>query len=170
MMNRGKSLLTVNEKMVLHLRRYDRYYDDFIVPPEVSQNGIAGALGTSQNHISKAAKKLLALQAITSRLARVEGEPRRKKVYFLTSKGFEIADDIRFKFTKKVLLIRDRDGMLQKILFKDLDHHLQRHGHGSGLDIILKASREGILDLQREKVYNDRKSKNRILLGKEQFT
>jgi DNA-binding MarR family transcriptional regulator len=148
-MNRGKSLLTVNEKMVLHLRRYDRYYDDFIVPPEVSQNGIAGALGTSQNHISKAAKKLMALKAITSRLARVEGEPRRKKVYFLTSKGFEIAEEIRSKLTKKVLLIRDRDGMLKKILFKDLDYYLQ--GSGSGLEFILKASREGILDLQREK-------------------
>ena len=148
-MNRGKSLLTVNEKMVLHLRRYDRYYDDFIVPPEVSQNGIAGALGTSQNHISKAAKKLMALKAITSRLARVEGEPRRKKVYFLTSKGFEIAEEIRSKLTKKVLLIRDRDGMLKKILFKDLDYYLQ--GSGSGLEFILKASREGILDLQRDK-------------------
>ncbi len=147
-MNRGKSLLTVNEKMVLHLRRYDRYYDDFIVPPEVSQNGIAGALGTSQNHISKAAKKLLALNAITSRLARVDGEPRRKKVYFLTSKGFEIAHDIQTKLTQKVLLIRDRNGMLKKILFRDLDHYLK--GHGSGLELILKAGREGILDLKRE--------------------
>jgi DNA-binding MarR family transcriptional regulator len=151
-MNRGKSLLTVNEKMVLHLKRYDRYYDDFIVPPEVSQNGIAGALGTSQNHISKAAKKLLAVKAITSRLARVDGEPRRKKVYFLTSKGFEIAQDIQSKLTQKVLVIRDRHGMLQKILFKDLDHFLQ--GQGSGLELILKAGREGILDLKREAVKN----------------
>jgi DNA-binding MarR family transcriptional regulator len=147
-MNRGKSLLTVNEKMVLHLKRYDRYYDDFIVPPEVSQNGIAGALGTSQNHISKAAKKLLALQAITSRLARVDGEPRRKKVYFLTTKGFEIAQEIQSKLTTKVLLIRDRDGMLKQVLFKDIDQYLQ--GHGSGLEFILKAGREGILDLKRE--------------------
>ena len=148
-MNRGKSLLTVNEKMVLHLRRYDRYFDDFIVPSEVSQNGIAGALGTSQNHISKAAKKLLALDAITSRLARVEGEPRRKKVYFLTSKGFQIAEEIRYKLSKKHLFIRDRDGMLKEILFKDLDYYLQ--GNGSGLELILKAGREGILDLERRK-------------------
>lgn len=149
MMNRGKSLLTVNEKMVLHLRRYDRYYDDFIVPPEVSQNGIAGALGTSQNHISKAAKKLMALDAITSRLARVEGEPRRKKVYFLTTKGFEIAEEIRNKIGKKHVFIRDREGMLKEILVKDLDYHLK--GSGSVLDIILQASREGVLDLQRRK-------------------
>lgn len=147
-MNRGKCLLTVNEKMVLHLRRFDRYFDDFIVPPEVSQNGIAGALGTSQNHISKAAKKLLTLEAITSRLARVDGEPRRKKVYFLTTKGFQVAEEIRFKLSKKHLFIRDRSGMLKEILFKDLDHYLQ--GTGTGLDVILKASREGILDLQRK--------------------
>jgi DNA-binding MarR family transcriptional regulator len=159
MMNRGKSLLTVNEKMVLHLRRYDRYYDDFIVPPEVSQNGIAGALGTSQNHISKAAKKLMALDAITSRLARVEGEPRRKKVYFLTSKGFEIAEDIRYKLSKKHLFIRDRDGMLKKILFKDLDYYLRGNGSSSGLELILRASREGILDLQRGRVDRDFRTK-----------
>jgi DNA-binding MarR family transcriptional regulator len=148
-MNRGKSLLTVNEKMVLHLRRYDRYYDDFIVPPEVSQNGIAGALGTSQNHISKAAKKLLAMKAISSRLARVEGEPRRKKVYFLTTRGFELAQEIHTKLTTKVLIIRDRNGMLKKVLFKDLDQHLQ--GMGTGLELILKAGREGILDVQRDR-------------------
>ena len=120
---------------------------------ELVENRISGCFqssrGTSQNHISKAAKKLMALDAITSRLARVEGEPRRKKVYFLTTKGFEIAEDIRFKLSKKHLFIRDRDGMLKKILFKDLDYYLK--GNGSGLDIILRASREGILDIKRER-------------------
>jgi len=76
----------------------------------------------------------------------VEGEPRRKKVYFLTTKGFEIAQEIQSKLTKKVLVIRDRNGMLKKILFKDLDQLL---GTGSGLELVLKAGREGILDIRR---------------------
>lgn len=50
--------LTVGERIILYVGRYQKHKDSFDVPFDVSQDGIAGSLGISRAHAAIELKKL----------------------------------------------------------------------------------------------------------------
>ncbi|MFW5914216.1 MAG: hypothetical protein ACOCSO_00325, partial [Thermoplasmatota archaeon] len=89
------SPLTVGERIVLHLSRFSRFQEDYDVPKDVSQDGIASALRISRAHAAIEVKKLKDGGEVRERLAHVKRGKSKRKVYFLTPKGEERAQDIR---------------------------------------------------------------------------
>lgn len=92
--------LTVAERIVLHLSQYSRFQDEYDVPMEVSQDGIASAIRISRAHAAIELKKLKETSEVIERLAHVRKGKTKRKVYFLTPKGEERAQKIR-EFAEK---------------------------------------------------------------------
>lgn len=89
------SALTVGERIVLHLAQYSRLQDDFDVPIDVSQDGIAAALRISRAHAAIELKKLKESEEVRERLAHIRRGKTKRKVYFLTPRGESRAGNVR---------------------------------------------------------------------------
>ncbi|MDH7509111.1 MAG: hypothetical protein QHH00_06910 [Methanomassiliicoccales archaeon] len=87
--------LTVAERIVLHLSQFSKFQDEYDVPMEVSQDGIASAIRISRAHAAIELKKLKETSEVIERLAHVRMGKTKRKVYFLTPKGEERAQKIR---------------------------------------------------------------------------
>jgi DNA-binding MarR family transcriptional regulator len=87
-------LVTVNERLLLHLRDFSlpRFRAD--VPPQVTQDGIAEALGIRPNHVPRAVRRLVGEGAVEEVTSHVSGYARRRKAYFLTERGLSIAEGV----------------------------------------------------------------------------
>lgn len=84
------SKLTLPEKVLLHLYRYRHISEteDFVIPNELTQNGIAEALGISRSHASILVSNLVEDGRVVCRKGRVKGsEKNTRKVYFITPLG-----------------------------------------------------------------------------------
>lgn len=87
--------VTVGERILVHLSTCLRHADAFECPPEMTQDGIAGALGISRAHVALELKRLRARNRVEERMAHVEGAKVRRKVYGLAPAGQEIARRMR---------------------------------------------------------------------------
>ena len=87
--------ITVGERIILHLSAFSRYQDDYDVPFDVSQDGIASAVRISRAHAAIELKKLRESGDVLERLAHIRRGKTRRKVYFLSPKGEERSKDIR---------------------------------------------------------------------------
>lgn len=105
--------LTVGDKMLLHLGRFDylTYSKEYEVPYDVTQDGCAIALHISRAHVSLELKKLREKGYARQMLAHVKGGPVNRNAYFLTERGM-IA---RSESVKKM----EKDGLTLDMLFAD---------------------------------------------------
>jgi len=81
---------------------------------------------------------------VTDKLGRVENEIRRRKVYFLTHKGFGRAKELKENFLKREIEL-PKDGTTTKIRIADLDDFLEESYFL--IDVLSCISSDGVLDL-----------------------
>ncbi|MDD1770490.1 MAG: hypothetical protein LUO79_05330 [Methanomassiliicoccales archaeon] len=79
--------LTVGERIILYVGRYQKHKDSFDVPFDVSQDGIAGSLGISRAHAAIELKKLRECGDVEEKLAHIKRGRNKRKVYFLSATG-----------------------------------------------------------------------------------
>ena len=105
--------LTVKDKMLLHLGRFDYldYQKSYEVPFDVTQDGCAIALHISRAHVSIELKRLREKGYARQMLAHVKGGPVNRNAYFLTNDGMRA----RIESMKKM----EEDGLTLDMLFAD---------------------------------------------------
>ena len=105
--------LTVGDRMLLHLGRFDYldYQKSYEVPFDITQDGCAIALHISRAHVSQELKKLRNKGWARQMLAHVKGGPVNRNAYFLTNEGMMA----RINSLKKM----EEDGLTLDILFPD---------------------------------------------------
>ena len=99
--------LTVEEWILVHLLRFARFAGEFEVPWGMTQYGIAEAVGTGQDHVSRAVRRLVQKGHLTEAKSRVEGVSEKRKVYFLTGEGRVAADDLTRKAEESRIRVTD---------------------------------------------------------------
>lgn len=82
---------TLAERVLVHLRENPIPHAAADVPPDVTQEGIALALGAQVAHVSRALKTLELRGLASARLAHAHGSRRRSRAYALTDAGREKA-------------------------------------------------------------------------------
>jgi len=86
------SRLTIGERIVLHLSRYDILNDDpYNIPWDLTQDGIAASLRISRAHSSIELKKLREADKVEERQTHIKGGKIKRKSYTLTPSGREDA-------------------------------------------------------------------------------
>jgi tetratricopeptide (TPR) repeat protein len=93
----GAPNLTVEEWILVHLLRFARFAGEFEVPWGMTQYGIAESVGTGQDHVSRAVRRLVQKGLLTEAKSRVESVSEKRKVYFLTGDGRAAADELTRK-------------------------------------------------------------------------
>ncbi|MCL2142718.1 MAG: hypothetical protein FWH44_00430 [Methanomassiliicoccaceae archaeon] len=88
--------LTIAERILLHLSRYDLVdEDEFDIPWDLTQDGIASSLRITRAHSSIELKKLRECGKVAERQKHIKGGGVKRKSYMLTSIGMEEADRLK---------------------------------------------------------------------------
>ncbi len=89
------SAITVGERIVLHLVQYQKLIDNYDVPIDISQDGIAASLRISRAHAAIELKKLRGSGEVIEKLAHIKRGKTKRKVYFLSITGEQKAVRIK---------------------------------------------------------------------------
>lgn len=97
--------LSVKQRMVVHLERYKSVSpnEEYNLPWDMTQDGIATALLISRAHTSIELKNLRDKGLVTERLAHVKGGRNKRKIYYLTKMGIKEAEKIRMLIERNIL-------------------------------------------------------------------
>jgi hypothetical protein len=136
--------MTVNERVMIHLLRYYRFAEEFEVPFDLTQYGIAHYIGIQQKHVPRAMKKLMDEEMVEERVSHIIKSPRKQKVYFLTQEGFGFANSLKDRLMESVISYQTEIEVYDEI---PLSQAIERLGEGvTILDIILNLTEDNILD------------------------
>jgi DNA-binding MarR family transcriptional regulator len=145
-MKPAKISVTVPDRVILHLLDYLKYEGRFEAPMEVTQTGIASAVGIEQKHVPRAVKKLKAKGYVHERLSRVEGIKQRRKVYFLTWDGVVHARKLRETLEEKTILVRDVKGIVVEARLGNVNDFLEDDMELPIVNVLKHISHEGVFD------------------------
>ena len=100
----------VQERILLHLRDYIDHADKVEVPFALSQMGIANAVAIARSNVPRAIAGMREQGHLIERQAHVTGVSRKRKAYFLTEDGANIANDIWSKVSTQPVRLVHPDG------------------------------------------------------------
>ncbi|MBL6891136.1 MAG: tetratricopeptide repeat protein [Candidatus Poseidoniaceae archaeon] len=83
----------VQERILLHLLDYSDYKSSVEVPFSISQMGIANAVAIARSNVPRAIAGLKDQGLLIERQAHVKGVSRKRKAYFLTDSGMNVAEE-----------------------------------------------------------------------------
>jgi tetratricopeptide (TPR) repeat protein/DNA-binding PadR family transcriptional regulator len=106
----NRSLLTVKERVFLHLLFQQRFVMDSDSPKTVTQEGVAKAVDVGRNNVAKVLVEMGKDGLVDTYTKHVKGLPSVRKVYFLTPKGLEDAKHIKQALEATVVEVIDLQG------------------------------------------------------------
>ena len=83
----------VQERILLHLSDFGDFMNSVEVPFSLSQMGIANAVAIARSNVPRAIAGLKDQGLLVERQAHVQGVSRKRKAYFLTDSGMNLADE-----------------------------------------------------------------------------
>lgn len=101
---------TIGKRVLIHLSCYSKHSEDYVCPPEMTQDGMALKLGISRAHAALELKRLKERNQVEHRLAHVNGAKSRRKVYSLTMTGERLARDLKEAARMKRIKLLDGNG------------------------------------------------------------
>jgi tetratricopeptide (TPR) repeat protein/DNA-binding PadR family transcriptional regulator len=137
-----KSLLTVSEKILLHLLEKIKFEDKFEIPYSMTQDGIAEIVKARRSYVSQATKELTEKGLIEGRLSHVKDEARRRKTYFLTQEGKAQAQKLRKNLEDMKFTVKEEE---QKMELKKI--HNQKMKSSSILEVLDHITEDGVFDI-----------------------
>ncbi len=105
----------MKERIQLHLFAYQRFEDEYEAPLEVTQDGIARAVGINIHHVTQYVRPLLSEEMLQERTSHIQGGKRRRKVYFLTDRGRNQSASLRSSLLAGEVPFRSRSGKIRKV-------------------------------------------------------
>ncbi len=144
--------VTTKEKVLVHLLDYHSTRDKYQQPVEITQEGMAQAIGSKQNTISYSVRNLVNEGFLIEDTSRIKGKKQRRKGYFLTDKGVKKANKISSKINQsqvKAIL----KGQERELLIKDINKFF--HTNFSTIEI-LKRLDNGVFEYESESTKMER--------------
>ena len=83
----------VHERILLHLSDFSDFMSSVEVPFALSQMGIANAVSIARSNVPRAIAGLKDQGLLVERQAHVQGVSRKRKAYFLTDSGMNVAEE-----------------------------------------------------------------------------
>ncbi|MBU4032645.1 MAG: AAA family ATPase [Candidatus Thermoplasmatota archaeon] len=112
--------LSVNERILVHLK-------DFTTDPEndgatmgQTQEGIGEAVGIRINHVPRATNALLENGYVGETLVHIGGLKRKRKAFFLTTRGMEMTLDLIAKLREQKVKFRDSEGREKNLAIMEI--------------------------------------------------
>ncbi|MFO7991135.1 MAG: tetratricopeptide repeat protein [Thermoplasmata archaeon] len=140
---------SAKDRILLHLKHYQRYRDESRVPYEVCQPGIADALGVSRPYLSKEIRKLTedGEGVLKEEVRRVKGVKRKRKVYFLSREGIREEKKIRERLENQDITLKT-DNSTKNIKLGDVSDYIK--GKEPIITSLRKMDDNGVLDISKD--------------------
>ena len=152
--------LTVKERILLHLFDFNRHADEYEAPLEVTQSGIAKAVGIRVTHVTQYVKPLTLWELVEDDLRHIQRQARRRKAYFLTPAGRQRVASLRRTLLEQEAPFRRASGEVRE---ESLSRIYQQERRGTRLLELLQELRSsgyiseaaeaptpGVVDLSQE--------------------
>jgi DNA-binding MarR family transcriptional regulator len=147
--------LTVNERILLHLRRYYTVQKEVEAPQAVTQKGIADAIDIRVTHVPRSVKKLEEDGLIYESVMHIKGIDKRRKAYFLTEKGMFSANELKRNLGERKVTFKDAQGDVKETRIADIEEITGLKLHL--LELIGLLDRESVLTYKSmERLANNR--------------
>jgi tetratricopeptide (TPR) repeat protein len=140
--------LTVQDRIVLHLMDYQNFSDKYEVPAQVTQRGIGEAIEIAWSNVPRAMKKLVTDGIVEEKSARIKGDKRKKKAYFLTHKGYSSALTLKQDLAQRPVTMVDGEAA-KEVLTGDLPKETGLPF--AFLSFVMKIGPDGKFDVSRAK-------------------
>ncbi len=127
----ARLVVSLNERLILHLLELEKYRDEADVPMGASQEGIAQRLGVQVHSVSRALASLQKEGLVEDRLAHIRGAPKRRRAYFLTEKGMKSAQTVKSDISKRPVSL-EHDGKAVEV---QLEEAVRRIGSTAGVNL-----------------------------------
>ncbi len=136
--------LTVDEKVLLHLWAHSMMQDAREAPFQVTQHGIAAAVGIIRSAVPRSVKKLVERGWVEERLAHVGRLNRRRKCYFLTKEGRLECERLRAGVIDSSVMVGADGGGDEEVLVSHLE---KATGSASDpLEVVMGTDENGFFD------------------------
>ncbi|MGA1848063.1 MAG: hypothetical protein ACMUHB_01860 [Thermoplasmatota archaeon] len=112
--------VTVENRILLLLLEHIEEIDRYSVPELLSQGGMSKKLSLRQNNLSRELQGLLDKGLLTSRTSHINGLQRKRRAYFLTPKGIDLAKDLVSQMGSSLVVVRDLDGEIREWTLSEL--------------------------------------------------
>ncbi|MCJ2531150.1 MAG: AAA family ATPase, partial [Candidatus Thermoplasmatota archaeon] len=140
--------LTVKERILLHLFDFNRYVDEYEVPLEVSQSGIASAVGIRVHHATQYLRPLIEADLVEEGVRHIQRQARRRKTYFLSPRGRQEASSLRTSLFEEPVPFHHRSGKADELTLAQV---YQEERRGSPLvELVRELGETGFLTGQPE--------------------
>ncbi len=141
---------TTKDKVLVHLLDYHDLKGRYPHPVEITQEGMAGSIGSKQNTVSYAVRDLVDNGFLEEETTRIKGKKHRRKGYFLTGKGVKKAEKVKSKMDNTQVEI-EMDGKMKDVMIKDINKYF--HTNLSIMEIL-----KDIEDGEFKGAYEERKA------------
>ena len=91
----SKEAVRLSQRVILHVYSMGNLPPGAVAPPGRCQAGIGEALGITQGGLAAVLRRLEAAGILTAERGHVQGRDRRLKIYRLSSRGLEVARELR---------------------------------------------------------------------------
>ncbi|UCG69435.1 MAG: tetratricopeptide repeat protein [Thermoplasmata archaeon] len=147
---RGKSLLSPEDRLVLHLSKYRVKRKNYDLPMAITREGMAKAIGVDLNHISWYTNKLKEKGYIQDFKGRTKGKSRKQNFYILTIEGGKYAKSVIKRLNSSEITVIETNEDPRKMAFDDVLSFLREKDiqDVTELDICRIASEDGVLRIQ----------------------
>jgi DNA-binding MarR family transcriptional regulator len=115
--------LTYTERVLLYLLEFERYKERHTYPYGVTQRGIAEAIDILPAHVPRTVKKLIVEKLVEERFGRVEGSPRKVRVYFLTETGVQKANELKQRILCEKVMVKHGERNTEKEISELTNFH-----------------------------------------------
>jgi hypothetical protein len=110
----------VKERIQLHLFDYQRFQEEYEAPIEVTQEGIARAVGINIHHVTQYVRPLLSEEMLQERTSHIQRGTRRRKVDLLMVRGRNRAASLRSTLLAGEVPFRSRSGKIREVPFTEV--------------------------------------------------
>jgi tetratricopeptide (TPR) repeat protein/DNA-binding MarR family transcriptional regulator len=139
-----KLKLTIEERILLHIRDYTKYEHNMQAPFALTQDGIAKAVSVVRSAIPRSMKKLVDKGIVNEQIGHVEGVIRRRKIYYLTTAGLMRAQEIIEKLEGLKCQARNTEGEVRELKISEINKFLGTDF--SILELLDGLSENGVFD------------------------
>ncbi len=153
-MPESRLALTTEERILLFMSEFHGMEERFELPLALTQKSIAFAAGIHRKHVSRYLDGLVAEGAITERKAHIEGMKQRMLAYYLSSKGWDRAKQIRTHLASVHVPIRIK-GDVREMTLQEIDQSTSVRLTFS--DIVREAMETPMLDMSHLETIDDRR-------------
>lgn len=119
MTNTNEQLVNASKRVLIYLSKYRRYAGEMDASMEITQIGIADAIGIATANITRVLRPLINDKSIEAHCIHVPGIRQKRLAYYPTNFGLQRAQDLKERILNAEICVIDLEGQRKTMTIKE---------------------------------------------------